>query len=800
MSKITKKSTSRREFVKSTGRIAAASALLVLATVPALAAGEDDMRLSAENGVLEFSAKGMRLTGGRPGLTLLVGEEEKLLTWTPNATPQTASRVRQTALGYPGEDRSFSWVHPDGYALTWTICELEDGSGFTLRSKFKNGSAEKVRLHNFILCRTPRDAFVCAGDPASWCLGTTSFYNRRIGNLERVLPSEEELAHQKAYLGRVQYSTRDPRRKDGHWRAFRDVITLYTDSSQRGLTMGAVGPPVSDVRFNVRVDHGRMLLEILGTMNDVLVDPGETRESEQILVLARPYREAVQTMFRWIAETHGSRTQRGALFGWLSWYGPYTGITADIVGRVAKAVGKHRDRIPMQVIQLDDLWQVDRGDWRAHPGGFPDGMKVVADAIRQAGAIPGIWMAVMNTYAPKPKHWYQGKPRKDGAGYIDPTHPEGEKFIRESVRRMYQVGYRYYKFDFNHISGAGRLYNPKLTRVQAMRHLYGILREELGEDSYILACTGNVERCLAGFVDAVRVGSDSPRGGRWNTPPALSDQFYPGPGVVPALIRTAAQSALANGILFACDPDATFAVRETNNAHAWESYVGLLGGLNMISEPLDRTEVFSPGSRAMHMVEILNPPAPDKGWSMNGGVDPWHRQFGFVAERSWGNFASVALYNTGEEPADVVLNTTELGALGDEFHVWSFWDERYVGLGNADFAARNVPPRGVALLRLTAQPKDEDQPVLVGSSLHYSMGSAEIKEVRPSGSGITIELNPKAGAIEGKLFIYSANPLQLKGVTGARATVTPAGDRVYVVQLEQRSRGERQVLSLVSIE
>ncbi len=55
-----------------------AMTLLVLGTVPALAAGEDDMRLSAENGVLEFSAKGMRLTGGRPGLTLLVGEEEKL--------------------------------------------------------------------------------------------------------------------------------------------------------------------------------------------------------------------------------------------------------------------------------------------------------------------------------------------------------------------------------------------------------------------------------------------------------------------------------------------------------------------------------------------------------------------------------------------------------------------------------------------------------------------------------------------------------------------------------------------------
>ena len=88
--------------------------------------------------------------------------------------------------------------------------------------------------------------------------------------------------------------------------------------------------------------------------------------------------------------------------------------------------------------------------------------------------------------------------------------------------------------------------------------------------------------------------------------------------------------------------------------------------------------------------------------------------------------------------------------------------------------------------------------MLVGSSLHYSMGSAELKEVRPSSSGITIELNADAGAIEGKLFIYSVKPLRLDSAVGVKATVASAGDCVYVVDLAERVRGERQVLRLIS--
>jgi len=100
------------------------------------------------------------------------------------------------------------------------------------------------------------------------------------------------------------------------------------------------------------------------------------------------------------------------------------------------------------------------------------------------------------------------------------------------------------KGDFNTVGG--RLHNPKKTHLQAYRDLYRLYRQEIGEESFLLACTG-FTRAVVGLADACRIGPDA--GWNWHAahPCCIRD-------CIPAV----ANSAFANGVLYANDPDVTY--------------------------------------------------------------------------------------------------------------------------------------------------------------------------------------------------------------------------------------------------
>jgi hypothetical protein len=318
---------------------------------------------------------------------------------------------------------------------------------------------------------------------------------------------------------------------------------------------------------------------------------------------------------------------------------------------------------------------------------------------------------------------------------------------------------------------------------------------------------GAIDRGTVGLVDASRIGSDAVA--EWKPAP-LADGLPKNPMNLFECIRSIAFSALANGILYTCDPDCTntlppivvvdtFVDLKGKRKINWDetitfhSFVGLLGGLTLTSEPFNTPPYNEKTS--LRMMEILNPPAPDKGWALYGGTDPMNHHFGFLAKRNWGNFASLILFNPEDKSSDVALNTALLKEIGECFHVWSFWEEKYLGIGDATFVAKNLPPHGSKVLRLTQLPERDDFPVLVGSNLHISMGSSEIRILSSNPNGMTIELTD-AGAREGKLFIYSKKPLILEKSTGCNSFIVPEKNNIYIIVLTDRQRGIGQVISV----
>ena len=697
---------------------------------------------------VQFTSPGIAFHGARPQAVLLTGPDAAPVTIEPQGQATQTTAARQTPMG-PATATTWAWEDSRGYGLTWTVSKLQGRPGFTLQMSFANRSPQSVRLRELWLCG-PGSTLQTQGDGASWWLATPDSHDSSRGGFQ---PSGD--------LARAVK------------RKYLDTLTLYRQQGRQGIVMGAAGPPQADVRFHCEITSGGMNMGIASEMTDIRVDPGEARHTDEVVVLAEPYDVAMTALVKWIAATHGSRTARGPIVGWCSWYDRGKRITADHVNAVTAAVESQRDRIPMQVIQIDDGWQMAYGNWQVDTQKFPDGMQAVADRIKAAGAIPGIWMCMVRTSA-------QGAHPDGGqSDWLDPTHPAVQAFIRQSIAARMREGYRYYKFDFNNPRVIGR-YDQKKTRLQLHRDLFKLYREAVGEESYLLACVGGMSRGCYGYADASRIGTDSC--GKWG-------EFYKGCCIIDC-INAVGSTALANGILFANDPDVSYTLPRGSlsgeELRTWHAFVGLLGGLMMVSEPLQEPKYLAPES--LRMLEILNPPAPDKGRSFGGGTDPFHRQFGFLAQRPWGNFATVHLWNPAERAAALSLKDMPLETLGRRFHVWSFWDETYLGIADDRFATKALPPHAGALLRLTALAQDEETPVLVGSTLHIAMGSAEIQSIQAAASRLSITLTD-AGAREGKLFVYSRKPLAMVASTGCQASVSASGPNLWIITVSKRERG-----------
>lgn len=690
---------------------------------------------------------------------LLVGENEKPVMLTPDSASS------------------------DGYELMVSVAEPSSRSVRTLRAVVVNRTSAPVRLRSVTLGEI---ALTVEGDMADWWLGTLAPTPcaGALAPKRAPLPACERGVWQTFFSLPQNLPEAGP---DEDVRSFRDWVTLYTDFGARGCVMGAVGIE-ADVSFHCRIEDGRVRVSVVSEMSDVVLAPGECRASEEVALVISPYEEALQTLLARLAENTGRRTHRKPPFGWCSWYDRYENIDAEHVAHVAEGARRLRDQLPLDFFQVDMGWETVWGDWRPHPDKFPGGLVPHVRQAESLNARPGLWFALpaahdrlawQNTHP----DWFQRGAAGDTFGdpngrFLDPTHPDVQRHIRENITAARNAGFTYFKFDYNLVRG--RMHDDTKTRLQGFRDLFRQYSEAVGDDAFLLACSG-FERGMMGHADGARIAMDS-------VPVWDSDGVLCLSKVIPAVCTT----TLANGIFCANDPDVTYAGPRKDLTEAewrtWHGFVGLLGGLVAFSDPLHELS-----DAEIRHLEILRPPARERGRSFGAAVGDY-RHFGFVARRSWGDFATLQLWNPADTLADVPLPPRGLEALGDQFHVWAFWDEAYLGVHGPDFVAQNLPAHAPALLRLTPV---SDYPALVGSTLHIGCGAAEVAGFAATHDAVTIALDGNAGARTGALFVCSPHPLALADAAGCQVlAVNEAAPGVYRLTLSGRQRDTVQTIRL----
>lgn len=352
----------------------------------------------------------------------------------------------------------------------------------------------------------------------------------------------------------------------------------------------------------VATDDGGLLATAL--LDGVPLPPGGERRLDPLWSsTGDPGPRYSELAERWGAQA-GARVDGPAPLGWCSWYQYFSGVTPDHI-RANLALAAARD---FEVVQIDDGYQSAIGDWLSTTDTWAVGMAAMADEIRAAGLVAGIWTApflAADTSALLAEHpdWTathaSGHPAKamynpgnwgGWARALDTTRPEVLDHLRLTFAALRDQGFDYHKIDFCYAASLeARRHDPTKTRAESLRLGLEAVRDGIGDDAFLLGC-GCPFGPAVGIVDAMRVSADV---GPWWDPPASR------PGIAetaPAAVNAIAASVLRAPLhrrLFVNDPDCLLLRPTDTGLEAWQrsflaSVITGTGSFTLVSDDLAR--------------------------------------------------------------------------------------------------------------------------------------------------------------------------------------------------------------------
>lgn len=403
-------------------------------------------------------------------------------------------------------------------------------------------------------------------------------------------------------------------------------------------------------------------------------------------------------------------------------------------------------------------------DWKK--GLFPGGLTHYVNSVKKAGFHPAIWIgshfADEETVSKHPD-WFMtdsvGTPiPSPWASYVmDATNPTvDEALIRPVFRGLKNAGIDYVKIDIlRHMLYDGLNKNMEWAKrkgikpADVLRAYLKIAREEMGDETFILACWG-VRPEAIGLVSACRIGGDgygpvtmqqynSWNGIVWRNDPDHCDILPNKKGVgsgnitqtvsrqavkSETIIRPALASIAGSSLLLSDKPE----IYEDNSN---------LFGLKRVSPVLfsvpgqlyDFDPVKTDWIKSHNMDEITSGanPAPLDADQFGAVCPHWLNEFntGFdewvVFHRlSWPEKDKTSLPSATIHFSDLGLDETK------EYLVYDFWSERFLGVCKENFKLPSLPSNQIESWAIREK---ADHPQLLSTSRHISQGAAEIEQL-----------------------------------------------------------------------
>jgi alpha-galactosidase len=430
---------------------------------------------------------------------------------------------------------------------------------------------------------------------------------------------------------------------------------------------------------------------------------------------------------------------------------------------------------------------------------FPDGMKGYTRRVREAGLEPAVWMGCFFSDAQVAKRkpdWFIQRKGKPFVGKfvnlaMDSTMPEVQNaLIRPTFRGFKEAGFAYVKIDqLRHYLYDNLNHNPDdlkkrgTTSIDVYRTYLRTAREELGRDTYILACWGVMPEAI-GLADGCRLGGDgfgpatlqqfnSWNGVVWRNDPDHCDvqpvRKPVGAGNVvkwadaeptpeDAIIRPALTS-IAGGMLMLCDKPETYENEANLRGVRCSSPV-------LFSVPGQLYDFDSSTSDSVQTMDRATGrsgrgPQPSDA-KRNGVVCPWwlneinkpFENWNVLHRFNW--HVEVKTYATAGEVrfADLGLDASA------EYLVYEFWSDKLVGTFKDAFPYGELKPYGLESFAIR---KKLSRPQIVSTSRHLSQGGVELLDVRWDADSKTLSGKSAMVAEDAcELALYVPNGYQVK--------------------------------------
>ncbi len=541
-------------------------------------------------------------------------------------------------------------------------------------------------------------------------------------------------------------------------------------------------------------------------LDGVLLNPGDEIASDWAYVGLQQAagEEVFEAYLDWVARENHALTTREPPFGWCSWYQYFTRVTDEDLQRNVAAAARLSDQLPVKLVQLDDGFEADVGDWNERNAKFPRDMHAVAEGIRAQGFIPGLWLAPLiakpsaHIMRSKPGWWMRGRwGRPANAGLVwfkwgrglDATQPEATEHAAGLIRMAaHEWGFPYLKLDFLYASALdARRADRTVTRAQALRRALEAMRAAAGEETFLLGCGCPLGSGI-GIFDAMRIGTD------------VDFRWHPTFRPISAWIRSdptfpSARNAIRNTLTRAMlhrrwwwnDPDCLLA-RDTHTKlnlderRSLATAIALSGGALLISDDLNELSQAS-----LRLVQALVPANPRAARVMGWDVDRDPHTAVLACQGALGEWHVVARFNWGESAIRASLDLRALG-LPEHAEAFSFWDERYIPPHTGTLALGSIPAHGVCLVAVRGA---SDGPALVGSTLYFTQGS-EVSSWRASTHKMALGLQlGRTGS--GSLILRLPAPPRSATFNGHPVACQPSGDGLYRLNVTIPKEGRLEV-------
>ncbi|MBE7557881.1 NPCBM/NEW2 domain-containing protein [bacterium] len=393
-------------------------------------------------------------------------------------------------------------------------------------------------------------------------------------------------------------------------------------------------------------------------------------------------------------------------------------------------VGRHLAPYGLSVFQFDDCY--DRRDDKL--------MRSLSDKVRHEGMIPGIWFTPFSTAFPehferRPDwflhdetgariHSFTGHTYRDpgmaweGAA-LNLSNRGAEEWYRHWWRKVNDVwNFDYFKIDGIPTAIDAYFKAADLDRARFTDPMLGIqcgieiAREVVGATKFINLCWGMPVDAM-GFANGSRTGQDS--------------------GGFKHNIRTIVEWQYLNNTAWYCDPDSLSYMHDKTPEHTrLRAQARTLTGQQfstdetwtLYPEPITRVL-----QKSIPMIDIY----PTQLYRITPDWESYEI-FDLKLRRPYGQWDVVGLFNYRDEPRRQSLPLSRLDLAPGRYHVWSFWEHKYLGEFDSQDTVRLPDAKPLEGRAYAVQPTGEG-PRLLATDRHTTMGGLDLIEYACTADG-----------------------------------------------------------------